>query len=101
MNQCACQPAGQSIPSDGPIPGLGSFVGDPDPDLAPEGGQQPLPLLVVENGRPLDVEADLGSGVGSVGVLTTRPTRSAERPLELTDGNDEVLIDLQIAVGAR
>ena len=78
------------------VTNLGALVGGDDADHRALPFEQPGPLAGAERRRRGHVEADLGLGIGGVGVLAAGATGGAEPPLHLVEGNATAPADDQV-----
>jgi len=79
------QAGAQAFEGQGAVAGLGALVAGNDPDGRSEALEEPRPLPGTEGSRQGDVEANLGFGVGGVGVLAARSAGPGEAPFELVE----------------
>lgn len=89
------QAGAQTFEGQGAVAGLRSLVAGDDPDGGSEALEEPRPLPGTEGSRRRNVEADLGLGVGSVGVLAAWSARAGKAPFELVEGDDTGAGDTQ------
>ena len=81
--ECLAKALDEALLGDPAVAGLAALVVDDDSDLRPEAVDHPLALHRTEGGRRLEIEPQLDTRVGPIGVLSARSARRRERHLQL------------------
>ena len=80
---------GESLTGEDPVAQLGAFVVDHDADLRTEPFDQQRALMIGESATRTQVEAELDSCPGAVGVLASRSARCRELLTDRSGRDDE------------